>query len=702
MATRLACLSPSPKAENSSHRRQVVATGLALVGALMAQPGESVAQGSGAPTGQTTTLKRLSLEELGQVEVVVFGASQHNQRISEAPSSVTVITSDEIRRYGFRTLSDVLNSVSGFHARDDRNFHTMSIRGFGPPNDFNTRFLVLIDNHRDNEAVGDRALIGVQFLLDVDLIDRIEIVRGPGASLYGSNALLGVINVITRKGRDIDGVETMATLGSADSYKGRVTYGKQFENGAEVVVSGDYFRSAGRDRLYFPEFDDPATNDGVAEQADFGAFKHLFATATWKHWTVQTASVWPTKHIPTASYGTLFNDSRAETRDRRSYVDARYDRALSSGLNVMVRGAYDHRMTTGIYPYAGEDEGTSVINVDELSGQWLTGEVQLRRKWLTRHTLTGGALLIEHLDRTLINRDIDPAFVYLNERHRGRQVGIYLQNEYQPVQKLIVNAGLRYDWFSTFGPTANPRVGVIYSPVAPTALKLLYGTAFRAPSPEELYYHDGGVSQVASPELEPERITTFEVVLEQRLGPGARATVSRYRYHMNGLIQEGNSGDSTLIKLANLGGAEADGVELGLEGKARSLQGRASFSWQHGRNTETGERLTNSPQRLFKLNLIAPLDRRGTFVGLDTQYTSARRTLAGGFADGFTVVNATVSRREVLRGFDVAATLYNAFDRSFFAAGGPEHLQDLIPQDGRSLRVQFTRRFSSAPRTPSQ
>ncbi len=695
---------PSLRPAHERHRRARVhlpaAFAIVLLSGLSA-PRLTEAQTTSGSDVAAGALKKLSLEELGQVEVVVFGASQHEQRVSEAPSSVTVITADEIREYGFRTLAEVLNSVSGFDLRNDRNFSTIGIRGFGLPGDFNTRFLVLIDSHRTNDAVGDRALSGLQFLLDVDLIERVEIVRGPGSSLYGSNALLGVINVVTRRGRDIGGVDTLGSVGTTDSYKGRLTYGTRFANGAEVTLSGDYFHSAGRDELFFEDFNTPETNSGIAQHADGARARRLFATLSWKHWTLQSASVWPTKAIPTASYGTLFNDPRGETRDGRGYLDLKYERPLENGTNLLVRGAYDKRTTTGVYPYAGESPGESVLNVDELSGNWLTGEVQLRRRVRTRHTVTGGALVMAHLDRTLVNRDIEPAFEYLNERHRGAQYGLYVQDEYQPFSSLIVNAGARYDWFSTFGSALNPRVAVIYNPVAPTALKLLFGRAFRAPSPEELYYHDGGISQVANPELRPERISTYELVVEQRVGSAVRATASAYRYHIDELIQEETLPDSGLITLANLGMARAQGLELGLEAKwPGRLQGRTSYSWQRAVDADAGRPLVNSPGGLFKLNIRSPVDRRGTVVGLDLQHTSARRTLAGATADAYTTANVTVTRGGILRGLDAAVTVYNVFNRAYAVPGGPEHLQDIIPQDGRAFRVQFTRHLALASKGP--
>ena len=101
-------------------------------------PGLSVA----AETGQDSSedLKRMTIEELMEVEVTtVYGASKYEQKTTEAPSSVTVITSDEIRKYGYRSLADILKSVRGFYVTNDRNYSYVGVRGFGRPSDYNSR-----------------------------------------------------------------------------------------------------------------------------------------------------------------------------------------------------------------------------------------------------------------------------------------------------------------------------------------------------------------------------------------------------------------------------------------------------------------------------------------------------------------------------------------------------------------------------------
>jgi iron complex outermembrane receptor protein len=199
-------------------------------------------------------LKSLSIEELQEVPVV-YGASKHDQKVTEAPSSISIVTVDQIKKFGYRTLADILSSVRGFYVNNDRNYGYIGLRGFNRPGDYGGRVLLLIDGHRLNDPVFDTAANGFDFILDVDLISRVEIIRGPGSSLYGNNAFFGVINVITRKGRDMEGAELAGKARSYGTYEGRASYGKRFENGAEMLFSASYSDSDGHERLFYKEFD---------------------------------------------------------------------------------------------------------------------------------------------------------------------------------------------------------------------------------------------------------------------------------------------------------------------------------------------------------------------------------------------------------------------------------------------------------------
>ena len=208
--------------------------------ALVLLPIVTWAADSPTASAQTPPPTEISLEELLKMEIpIVEAASKYKQKITEAPASVTIIGADEVKKYGYRTLADILRSAPGLYVSYDRNYSFLGVRGFSL-GDYNNRVLLLVDGHRLNNSLSDSAFIGTEFPLDVDLIERVEIIRGPGSSLYGNNAFFGVINVITRKGRDMAGTggEVSGEVASFDTYKGRVTYGHRFTNGLEMLLSG--------------------------------------------------------------------------------------------------------------------------------------------------------------------------------------------------------------------------------------------------------------------------------------------------------------------------------------------------------------------------------------------------------------------------------------------------------------------------------
>jgi iron complex outermembrane receptor protein len=153
------------------------------------------------------------------LNVPVSAAAKYAQRRSEAPASITIVTAEEVRRYGYRTLADVLNDLPGFYVSNDHNYTYVGVRGFGRPADFNNRVLVQINGHTLNESFVGAVGIGREFGIDLDAIERIEIVRGPGSSLHGARAMFAVVNLVTRDGRAIEGFETTGELGNLGTWR---------------------------------------------------------------------------------------------------------------------------------------------------------------------------------------------------------------------------------------------------------------------------------------------------------------------------------------------------------------------------------------------------------------------------------------------------------------------------------------------------
>jgi iron complex outermembrane receptor protein len=633
-------------------------------------------------------LTALSPEELMKIEVeLVYGASRFQQRVTEAPSSVSIVTSDEIRKYGYHTLADILRSLRGFYITYDRNYSYVGVRGFGRAGDYNSRILLLVDGNRINDNVYDSAPLGTEFVVDVDLIDRVEVIRGPGSSLYGNSAFFAVVNIITRRGGDQRGAEVSGETGSFETYKGRLTYGDKFQNGLEAFLSGSMLDSSG-DRLFFREFESPDSNNGFTDHADFDRFHSALTKLSYAGFTLEGLYSSRTKGVPTTSFGTDFNDSRNRTTDAWWFIDLKYERSLGSRVDVMGRLFYDAYDYKGDYVYGG------VVNKDIGKGEWWGGELQITAKPFAGHKLIVGSEYRDNTRQEQKNFDEDTFSLFVDDRRKSRILAFYVQDEFTISNKLILNAGIRYDNYSTFGNTTNPRIALIYTPVEKTIFKLLYGSAFRAPNVYELYYQTPAGGQKANPALGPETIKTYELIYEQYIANNYRGSVTGFYYRINDLISQLIDPADDQLVFRNIDEVKARGVEMEFEGKwENGLSGRISYSFQDAKDSVTKRTLVNSPRHLIKLNFLVPLKKEKVFLGLEEQFTSRRKTLAGNFAKSFYVTNLTVLGRDLIKNLEASASIYNLFDCKHGDPGGSEHIQDVLEQDGRVFRVKFTYKF---------
>ncbi len=638
---------------------------------------------------QKKDLGDTSLEELGNIQV--YSASKHMQKASDAPSSVTVITRDEIQKYGYRTLADILRSVRGFYIAYDREYTYAGVGGVNRPETLNSSVLVLIDGHRTNDDIYEQAFLGPEFPLEIDLIERVEIVRGPSSSLYGTSAFFAVINVITRKPDQLKGWELEFAPASFGTYEGRASYGVNYR-GIDALVSGSFYNSLGQ-TLFYPEFDTPATDNGIARNCDYESYQHFLATVSFRGFTLQGVYGARAKGIPNGAVETLFDDPQTHTFDSLRYFDLSYHRPVTETWDLEARTAVSRHVYDAIFAYSPAAPGDPyLLNYDFGRGTWWNGEVKLQQT-LKRNNLTLGTEFEDDLQRDQVNYNINPFLEYISSEPASSVIwALYGQDEFAFTSKLSITAGVRYDHYYTFGGTANPRLGLIYHPFSQTALKLLYGSAFRAPSAYEEYYYALGQFQ-ANLNLQPETIKTYEVALEQGLGERLHLTANVFRNQLSQLIvEEPNS--SGLLVFQNTTGAGIDGFSTELDARfPDGLQGKASYSYTDNQRTPFTQVLTRSPEHLAKLNLIVPMLQQRLFASLDSQFNGPATTLLGASTSSFQVFNLTLLGHAIGKHLDISASVYNLLDKKYFDPASPGLPEDRIQQDGRNFQIKLTGRF---------
>lgn len=648
-----------------------------------------------------TDLTELSLEQLLNIDIV--SASHFTQKASDAPSAVTIIRSNEIRQYGWRNLAEVLNSVRGFNTTYDRYFHHAGIRGFQPPGDYNSRLLLMVDGYRVNDNVFDQASLGNEFVLDLDLVDHIEIVRGPGSPVYGGNAFFGAINVITRRGKDMANGEIATSVGSFDTYTGRATLGKVLGNGMDMVLSYSGLHSGGQN-LYFPEFNSPATNNGWTSGTDKETSNKLFAKLGLGGLQLETAWSRRLKGDPSGAFGTVFNNPGSNISDEYGTVDVRYTERVGSGLEFTGRTFY------GSYNYAGNfvfDYPPLVTNQDMAYSRWWGAEAKLVATRWQGHQGVLGLDYQRDTRQDQVNFDaaagtgcyaIASAAPCLDSRASGYRLGLFAQDDIALRDTLTFSAGLRFDRSNIAQDRINPRLGLIYKPYPASVLKLLYGSAFRTPNAYELHYaFPAAPVQIGNPTLKPETIQTTEVVWEQYLGSDTRLQASAYYYRIKDWI----------VQVSTLAGAlqfqnqpEVSGKGIELEGEQRFAGGaqlRASLAGQFVPDHPNGA-LNSAPRSLAKANYSTPLFGSNTWrSGIEVQYVDRRATPSSRIGS-YTLANATILWQARTNGPELSFSAYNLFDKRYQEVFPVTSLSNGVPretiaQDGRAWRLKYLYRF---------
>ena len=631
---------------------------------------------------QETQQDILDIQLVDLLDVKISTAAKYEQAISEAPASVTIITSEDIERYGYRTLDEVLMNVRGFYTRNDRNYAYMGIRGFSRPGDYDNRILVLINGHTLNENVYGAPFFGTDSGMNLDTIERIEIVRGPGSALYGTGAMFAVVNVITKDGNIIDGFKLSAETGSYGRFQGSAVFGKGFNNGIDISISGLWGDIKGQD-LYFEEYDADTTNDGWAENLDWDKYYGFLTSIKYDAFILQGMIISREKGIPTGAWEMAFNEN-AKGLDERKFIECKYDQDIGVDKNIMLRGYFDHYGYRGTYPYEDSDW------FDANDGNWLGGESQFRWDLQPNNRLIVGVEYQDHLRAD--HREWDEDTTYFDDNFPFNVLSFYLQDEYQLTENLSLTLGLRRDDYSTAGSSTTPRGAIIYHPIKSGTLKLLYGEAFRAPNVYEVHYESVDEAK-GNPDLKPEKIRTMEVIWEQRLNDELFGIVSFYNYDVKELIDQIEDPDDGLLQFGNISKVKARGLELGINARLKmGLWGYVNYIFQNAEDAELKEKLTNSPSDIIKIGFTCPV-MKYLYAAAELLCETERITVHETKTDPYLSANVHLSTKPLFDHVKLSLLVRNLFNTTYKLPGSLDHQQDAIKQDGRNFTAKLEYEF---------
>lgn len=668
------------------HKKIWSAIGLMIVASLSAL----CSHASAADTGIDSSILDLLIQEQR-----ITAASRHEQSLTDAPAHATVITREEIEWFGYESIADILRDQVGFAVYDDLNYHKLGVRGFAPFGDFGSRILLLVDGHPIVEPVMSMAYFERNQPGSIHSIERIEIVRGPGSALYGTNAVLAVINIVTRK--PTCSPPTSLSLFWTQAGGGEIACGvsKVSEKGHSLRLNLTYSDIDGFD-YYFEEYDNPPESDGRAIDMDREKTWNIDGLITKGNFSLRGLLSYRKKQVPTASYECLFADPRLETFDKVGFIEASLDHEFNDRIRILSKISFDYFRYKGVWPW-DDDQGTIYVFEDPHETKILTAETNLFASSIPRHYVIFGAVLRSILSSRFSAYDISPEYYQYFETEKSKNdFDVFIQDELSLLdQRLSAIGGVRYHHCKLFGNVLSPRLGIILSTKIGKT-KMLYGRSFRNPSLYETYYQDvegecDDGETLANPNLQSETADTYELVHHCRLS-SVDATVAIYQYKIKDLIEQFDIGNRCLQYL-NGNQVTSRGIEAALSGKLANKM-IWSLGWQKATldfKQSPGEQThrMSFPDQVGIVKLGLPMTKHA-MLGLTTRYIGKMQTKSGKTLDPVWTSDACLTLKGFFKGISLSVSGTNIFNANYLAPASTEHRQDALPQTLRHVRIKIS------------
>ena len=671
-----------------------------------------------AQMGKDSTLESLlefSIEELMNTKVSI--ATKSEKSLNDAPSIVTVISSEVIKNSGARDITDILQYVPGFEFSKPRaGYPSLGIRGV---KDLLTtaRFLILKDGVPYNDIMYGSGIAYTQ-QFDVNTIERIEVIRGPGSALYGRNAFIGVINIITKSGVGKNDVDLFTSVGQFNTLDYGVTYGTKV-NDFDAVIAVTKSKS---------DNTNSKLNDGMGGEGVWNlATDNLFAN-TKVHYKNLTLTGMYSDIVNGMSAGPFATQSDKSTK--MGLYSLEYNKSMGRNLtiNSKIYGRNESQVQhieiytpytlatlayfpNGVYAtpqFKAYTYGTDV-NLSSSFGKMLHGlvgiqadlygikEVELKSSYDTYEKDPSVAALTYIVDDSTYYRGKDTQIKeergwIEDDGHDYYNLAFYFQGIFTPIEKFSLTVGGRYDIDSEFGEIFNPRLGIVWNTQRQFIFKLLYGQAYRAPNSNEQYRKTGFT--IGNENLKPETIKTTELSVDYNIGKNINNRVTLFYNVLNNMIYaRGITSGAPGTPYSNIG----ENRSMGFEYEYRMILNKHFYGFFNYSYTSSINDVTqNDTTETFNARDIAPhkvnlganykflsyfnLNANLTYRGEREKYYAINRQTGDYIydADGtktfvsqdeignYFILNTKLRVKDFLSTLELSAEVYNLLDTKYY------------------------------------
>ena len=627
-----------------------------------------------------------------QEESYVTTATKTLENIKKSGATVSIITDSDLKNMGARNLMDALKRLPGLGI-NQTNVGNTSVEVRGVKTDFGEKVLFLINGHPSNNNLVNGGASSSYDTIMIDNIKRVEVIRGPGSALYGANAFVAVINIITKTAKDVDGTTVAIGAGSYDSKKLNVLYGNR-SGKLNVAANFNIFDTDG--------FKGDVESDaiGASGQSDYWNQRYDFGFQLgYENFTLNGKYLKRQAGAYVGVINALSDDSEQEYIEY--FLDFGYRKSFSSQLTLSSKLYLDHFEFDNLWEALPESNASpdGLLLRSPIEHDKFGTEVQLEYQLSSQHKFLGG-LMAEHQSQYNVAlftnngsgplQDISSIANWNISKNRDI-LAAFAQDIWDINKELRLIAGARYDHYSDFGGTFNPRTSLMWEFRDHYNFIATYGSAFRAPTFGDLY-NTNNSAIVGNPNINPEEIDTIELGVNGDITKRMKAGITLFQNKIEEVITSEPGQNATKV-YGNSGELKVQGAEIEFFSRLRNGSNFAiNYTYQYPVDQVTNKRVAEVP--IHKANASFNF-RHSRFVNMyaGLMYRGSLNRAEGDTrsnVDDFFTLDLALTVQNYIKNLEMKASIYNFFDKNYFDASPSGVMVSDYPKPGRNLMVELS------------